>query len=194
MTSLECSRHDRILPWGLAILVGLGGFGCGGSPQPKPPSEASPTYPDGWKRTLYSEAFWVVSGPLTGDRALMEWFQKGLQRSCEAWSRTDKGMQFSVVWARPAGGTGISSPPTVEGTFSMIARRSADMREVETAGAAGGGYGVGKMYEGENSRLFVRAGMMGSVVYILMVRGDTNLNTQNQYLRAFFDGFEPLAR
>jgi hypothetical protein len=103
-------------------------------------------------------------------------------------------MQFSVVWARSAGGTAISSPPTVEETFSMIARRSADMKEVEAAGAAGSGYGEGKMYEGENSRLFVRVGVAGSAVYILMVRGDVTLDTHNQYLRAFFDGFEPLAR
>ena len=76
----------------------------------------------------------------------------------------------------------------------MIARRSADMKEVETAGAAGSGYGEGKMYEGENSRLFVRVGMMGPVVYILMVRGDATLDTRNQYLWAFFVGFEPVAR
>ena len=188
------SRRARLMRWGVAILVGIGVTGCGGSSQPTPPTEAKPTYPAGWNRSLYSDAFWVVSGPLTGDRDLMEWFQKGLRRSCEAWSRTESGRQFSVVWARPAGGTAISSPPTVEETFSMIARRSANMKEVETAGAAGSGYGEGKMYEGGNSRLFVRVGMVGSVVYVLMVRGDATLDTRNQYLRAFFDGFEPVAR
>jgi len=188
------SRRTTLMHWGVAVLVGIGVAGCSGSSQPTSPAEATPTYPGGWKRTLYSDAFWVVSGPLAGDRDLMEWFQKGLRRSCEAWSRTEHGMQFSVVWARSAGGTGINPPPTVEETFSMIGRRSADMKEVETAGAAGSGFGEGKMYEGEKSRLFVRVGMVGSVVYILMVRGDAKLDTHNQYLRAFFDGFEPVAR
>jgi hypothetical protein len=131
---------------------------------------------------------------LTGDRVLMEWFQKGLRRPCEAWSRTDNGTQFSIVWSRAAGGTAIDSPPTVADTFSMIARRSSDMKEIETAGAAGGGYGEGKVFEGAGSRLFVRVGISGSVVFVLMVRGDTTLDSRNPYLRAFFDGFEPVAR
>lgn len=194
MVGPEFSRQKTVLLWGVAILLGSGVAGCGGSSQSTPPAGANPTYPTGWNRSLYSDAFWAVCGPMTGDRDLMEWFQKGLKRSCEAWSRSENGMKFSVVWARAPGGTAISTPPTVEEMFSLIERRSADMKEVETAGAAGNGYGTGKLYEGENSRLFVRVGMMGSVVYILLVRGDAKLENRNPHLRAFFDGFEPVAR
>src|SRR5689334_11197145 len=103
MTGSESVRRAKFFGWAVVLFAGIGGTGCSGSPQPSPPAQATPTYPNGWQRSLYSDAFWVVSGPLTGDRTLSEWFQKGLRRSCEGWSRTEHGMQFSVVWARPAG-------------------------------------------------------------------------------------------
>ena len=141
---------------------------------------------------------------MQGDRALMEWYEKGLAKmprpigsngwSCEAWSGKQGNTQFSVVWARLHGTGGGLPVSVVDDTFAMIARRSSDMKENETPGAAGSGYGVGKAYQGENARLFIRVGTMGSVLYVVSVRGDDSLGINDPYLRAFFDGFEPIAR
>jgi hypothetical protein len=152
----------------------------------------------------YSDAFRVPSGQMTSDRVLADWYEKGLGKlpvaggsggwSCEAWSRTESNMQFSVVWARRHGGSGGLPPTVAEDTFAMIARRSPDMKAIDSPESAGGGYGQGKVYQGENARVFVRVGSLGSVLYIVSVRGDASLDAGNQHLRAFFDGFEPIAR
>lgn len=195
-------RSIAVMRVGPLVLIALFVPGCGRPPQT---DQAPPavTYPAGWERKQYSDAFWVPSGFLQGDRALMEWYEKGLAKlprptgangwSCEAWSGNQGRSQFSVVWARLHGTTGLPAS-VVEDTFAMIARRSPDMTEVEAPGAAGAGYGVGKAYRGENARLFIRVGAMGSVLYVVIVRGDGALGTDDPYLRAFFDGFEPIAR
>jgi hypothetical protein len=142
-------------------------------------------------------------GAMAGDRTIEDWYQKGLAKlpqvpfatgwSCEAWTRLEGSMRFTAVTARQHGVTSMA-PTVVEDAFDMMAQRSPDMKEIETPGVAGGGYGQGKVYQGENARLFVRIGSQGAVLYIVTVGGDGSLDASNQHLRAFFDGFEPLAR
>jgi len=186
-------RHSPRWFLGLPIVAGLA-LGCGGSPDPATP--AQPTYPAGWELWGHDNDFRVpTGGPLVRDAALEQWFTEGFNRfvsgrwgNCSARSRTQDGIKYAVVLARlPEPRTNLGA--VADDTFAMIARRSPDMKEVEGAGA---GYGQGKLYQGENDRLFVRIGQTHAWLYVVTARGPKDLDATDPRLRAFFDGFTPL--
>ena len=185
-------RHLHRWSIGLSVVAGLT-LGCDGSSSPTTP--AKPAYPPGWELWGHDNDFRVPSGGgLVRDAALEQWFTDGFNRfvsgrwGCSARSRKQDGTTYAVVIAR------IPEPrpkslEVVDDTFAMIARRSPDMKEIDGAGA---GYGQGKLYQGENDRLFVRIGMTQTRVYVVTVRGAKDLDANEPGLRAFFDGFTPL--
>lgn len=197
----------RVLPLcGLAFLAAFG-LGCGGPSGSSPTTAAPPTYPPGWQLwELPCGARAPMGGMVHNDQPLAAWYEKGFSGfpkgfdtsgawSCKADSRTDNGTQFSTVRVQLArGGADAAVSDVIGDTFAMIARRSPDMKEMDSPGPTGGGYGQGKAYQGESARLFVRIGTTSSSMYIVIVRGDNNLDAANPYLRAFFDGFAPIAR
>jgi hypothetical protein len=189
-------RHPHRWFVGVSLVACLA-LGCDGSSGPTPP--AQPAYPAGWELWGHDNDFRVPSGGgLVHDAALQDWFQKGFDRfptpynagrwGCSARSRTENGTKYAVVIIRlPEPRSMLGA--VVDDTFAMIARRSPDMKEIDGAGP---GYGQGKLYQGENDRLFVRIGMTQTRLYVLSVRGPKDLDVNEPHLRAFFDGFTPL--